>query len=198
MGRVGGSERLFSQNILKRNNRNFFKKNRVWLSIVKSLTWKIDPNKRKEKLWDSWLKIFVYNASCDELFHTVSRAFKEQARSSKLSLDLIKQSQKETAWHNINKSYSNAVNFQNVVCWAASFLARIAIVTSPQVLLHKAIAVPPTALKTRFPRKVQCTARYPEQTFCSYWRIRDQVFSCKCQTMEDVEGFVTWIIPCKF
>jgi hypothetical protein len=103
-------------------------KRRVWISIVKSLTWKIDPNKCKEKLWDSWSKIFVYNASCDELFHTVSRVFKEQGRCSKLSLDLIKQSQKATAWRNINKSCSNRVNFQNVLCWTASFLARMAIV----------------------------------------------------------------------
>lgn len=45
---------------------------------------------------------------------TVSRLFKEEGRCSKLSLDLIKQSQKATERRNINKSYLNKVNFQNV------------------------------------------------------------------------------------
>lgn len=88
-------------------------------------------------------------------FHKLFLAmFTEQERRSKLSLDLIKHSQKATAWRNINKSYLNNVNFQNVVSWKTSFLVRMTIVAAPQVLVHKAIAVPSAALKTQILPKV--------------------------------------------
>jgi hypothetical protein len=160
----------FLKSFSKRKNPNFVKQSRVWFNDVASLTWKIEPSEREEKLLDSRsTKIFAYNASCDELFQTVSLTFTEEGRCSKLSLDLIKQSQKATAGRNINTSSSNKVNFQNGVPWAASFPNRMTTATSPHVLLLKATAVPSTTLKTHFlPKGIRyrpsaATRRYATQ-----------------------------------
>jgi hypothetical protein len=128
-GRVGVR---FLETFWNEKNFNFLKKNRVWFNIVKSLTWKKSIRTKEKKSVKLMNKNIRIQCLLWWTFHKLFLAmFTEQERRSKLSLDLIKHSQKATAWRNTNKSYLNNVNFQNVLSWTTSFLVRMTIVASP-------------------------------------------------------------------